>query len=109
MFWNRKERHDAAEDGWGDLASFAELMAVTLEPLEPAPSFRWELRERLVEAAAHEIERREAATVHRQEVMRGVLVGAGAAAAAAAAGAALLFWRRNHPDSFGHLLHARGA
>lgn len=108
MFRSGKQRSDAAAEDWGDLSSFAVLMAASLEVLDPAPTFRWELRERLVAAAAQDIARHEAAAAQRSPVLRGVLVGAGAAAAAAAAGAILVFWRRN-PHAIGQLLHARGA
>jgi anti-sigma-K factor RskA len=111
MFWNdNPRRREDVEEEWGDLGGFAGKVQASLELVDPAPSFRWELRERLLTAAAAEIAAREAAAPHRNAVPRGVLVGAGAAAAAAAAaGAILVYWRRNHPDGFGPLLHARGA
>ena len=108
MFWSAKQQGDATMEDWGELASIAAMMAASLEVLDPAPTFRWELRTRLIDAAVHEAERREAVAAHHSPVKRWLLVGAGAAVAAAAAGALLVFWRRN-PQAFGQLLHARSA
>ena len=108
MFWSDRQRR-GQPDEWGDLQIFAEAVEASLELIDPAPSFRWELRERLIDAAAAELADREAVAQPWTPIGRGVLVGAGAAAAAAAAGAMLVYWRRNHPEGFGQLLHARGA